>query len=183
MVGLALAIFAAWVKFVFLLPKFDYNALHPYTSFIPIGCYILLRNSTRWLRERVLPAWGEIGKYTLETYICQFHIWMRTTGENGNPKHLLVLTPSIDTPAWFWLNFLLVSAMYLYLSVRLFKITVALKEVVLPNDVPKIKANLARLALGAALTFALGYATRSTFQPAVGPPGSQSHHLAVMASG
>jgi len=181
-VGAVLALFFAWVRYVFLLPKFEYNTLHPYTSFIPIGCYILLRNSTRWLRERVLPAWGEVGKYTLETYICQFHIWMRTTGENGNPKHLLVLTPNIDTPAWFWINFALVTAMYLYLSMRLFKVTVALKEIVLPSDVPKIMSNMARVAVGAMGLAMLGHVTRSAFAPTAGPMGAHGA-LAAIASG
>lgn len=152
------AIFAGWAFFVGALPKFEYNALHPYTSFIPIGCYIFLRNCTRWLRERVLPAWGEIGKYTLETYICQFHIWMRTTGENGNPKYLLVLVPSS-----FWLNFVVVSALYLYVSVRLFKVTVALKDVCVPNSSAAIAKNLSRIAAGAAVFFAAGYATHRAF--------------------
>lgn len=152
------ATFAGWFYFVGALPKFEYNRLHPYTSFIPIGCYIFLRNSTRYLRERVLPAWGEIGKYTLETYICQFHIWMRTTGENGNPKFLLVLVPGS-----FWLNFVLVSALYLYVSVRLFKVTVALKEVCVPNNSAVIVSNFGKIAAGAALFFGAGFATHSAF--------------------
>jgi hypothetical protein len=157
-IGLASAVFAGWVWAVGSLPKFEYNKLHPYTSFVPILCYIFLRNSTRWLRERVLPAWGEIGKYTLETYICQFHIWMRTTGLNGSPKFLLVLVPGS-----FWLNFVVVTALYLYLSVRLFKVTVALKDLVLPNDSAKIVTNLLNCALGAVGFAALGWGTHAFF--------------------
>lgn len=165
-IGAVAAVFAGWFWTVGSLPKFEYNKLHPFTSWIPILCYIFLRNSTRWLRERVLPAWGEIGKYTLETYICQFHIWMRTTGLNGNPKFLLVLVPGS-----FWINFVVVTALYLYLSVRLFKVTVALKDLVLPNDSAKIGANLLNCALGAVAFAALGWGTHAFFSL---PPNASS---------
>ncbi|KAG8468641.1 hypothetical protein KFE25_013724 [Diacronema lutheri] len=157
-IGAVTAVFACWFYWVGALPKFEYNRLHPYTSFIPIGCYVFLRNCTRWLREHVLPAWGEVGKYTLETYICQFHMWMRTTGENGNPKFLLVLVPGS-----FWLNFALVSALYLFVSIRLFKLTVALKELCVPNSTRAIGVSFARIGAGAALAFAAGYATHAAF--------------------
>ncbi|KAJ1638203.1 10 TM acyl transferase domain found in Cas1p-domain-containing protein [Pavlovales sp. CCMP2436] len=152
------SVFAAWFVLIGCKGKFEYNALHPYTSFIPIGCYIFLRNSTRWLREHVLPAWCEIGKYTLETYICQFHIWMRTTGENGNPKSLLVFLPG-----WFWLNFVVVSAFYVFLSIRLFKITLALKDICVPNDVRAIVINVSKIGSGAVGFAALGLATHRAF--------------------
>jgi hypothetical protein len=38
-----------WYTRIFLLPKFDYNGLHPYYSFIPIIYYILVRN--------LMPEW------------------------------------------------------------------------------------------------------------------------------
>ena len=43
-------------------------------------------------------AW--CGKVTLETYILQFHIWMKTTGINGSPKFLMVWLPG-----WFYTHF------------------------------------------------------------------------------
>ena len=64
---------------------------------------------------------------TLETYILQFHIWMKTTGINGSPKHLMVWIPG-----FYWTNFLLTSATYIYISYRVFKITVALRDVAVP---------------------------------------------------
>ncbi|XP_062078173.1 protein REDUCED WALL ACETYLATION 3-like [Humulus lupulus] len=45
-----------WFEYIYKLDKVSYNKLHPYTSWIPIT----------WL-----------GKVTLETYISQFHIWLR----------------------------------------------------------------------------------------------------------
>jgi hypothetical protein len=71
---------------------------------------------------------------------------------------LLVLVPGS-----FWINFVVVTAFYLYLSVRLFKVTVALKDLVLPNDTAKIGANLLNCALGAVVFAALGWGTHAFF--------------------
>jgi hypothetical protein len=62
--------------------KQDYNWWHPFISFIPILCFVTLRNSHRVLRNyhSVLFAW--LGKCSLETYVLQYHIWLAgdTTG-------------------------------------------------------------------------------------------------------
>eukprot|EP00930_Biecheleria_cincta_P044591 TRINITY_DN3068_c0_g1_i1.p1 TRINITY_DN3068_c0_g1~~TRINITY_DN3068_c0_g1_i1.p1 ORF type:complete len:518 (-),score=80.27 TRINITY_DN3068_c0_g1_i1:190-1743(-) len=73
---LALSAGAAWVYFVFMQEKKSYNELHPYTSFVPITVYLILRNFTAALRSRYLWLFAYLGKVTLETYIFQFHIWM-----------------------------------------------------------------------------------------------------------
>merc|ERR550537_562709 len=94
----ALAAFTAWWFEIYSLDKYDYNAVHPYTSFIPITAYIVVRNLTPQLRNYYLHMWAFLGKTTLETYIAQFHIWMRTTGPNGNPKFLLMMVGN------YWIN-------------------------------------------------------------------------------
>ena len=66
-----------------MLPKRAYNAVHPFTSFIPIFCYMVLRNCSPTLRRYHMHLFAWCGKVTLETYILQFHIWMKTTGING----------------------------------------------------------------------------------------------------
>merc|ERR1719261_1091372 len=90
---------------VFSLDKYAYNGYHPYTSWLPILVYILLRNLTPALRARYVHLFTFLGQVTLETYILQFHVWMKTTGLNGSPKFLLVLIEG-----HFWLNFAVVSA-------------------------------------------------------------------------
>eukprot|EP00667_Euglena_gracilis_P010834 EG_transcript_11052 len=72
-----------WYTSVFALKKLEYNQLHPFTSFIPITLYIILRNISSRLRRYHLGFFAWMGKITLETYICQFHVWMLTTGPNG----------------------------------------------------------------------------------------------------
>jgi hypothetical protein len=130
--ALLAATFAAgawWYTHYFALPKRQYNKVHPFTSFVPIFLYLVLRNLTEALRRRHLHLFAWCGKITLETYILQFHIWMKTTGINGSPKFLLVWLPG-----WYWTNFVLASAIYIFLSYRVFLITAALRDVVIPKE-------------------------------------------------
>jgi len=125
-VGVLMAVLVVgglWWQNVFMLHKYDYNKCHPYTSALPIACFLLLRNCVPFLRQRYLYFFAFLGKYTLETYIFQFHIWMRTTGLNGSPKFLLVWIPG-----HYWANFALLSVVYLGISVRFFKLTAVLSE-------------------------------------------------------
>eukprot|EP00672_Neobodo_designis_P015591 CAMPEP_0174828128 /NCGR_PEP_ID=MMETSP1114-20130205/1152_1 /TAXON_ID=312471 /ORGANISM="Neobodo designis, Strain CCAP 1951/1" /LENGTH=656 /DNA_ID=CAMNT_0016061837 /DNA_START=95 /DNA_END=2065 /DNA_ORIENTATION=+ len=113
---------------IFNLPKKEYNALHPYTSFIPITLYILARNLFPTLRRWHMHLFEYLGKITLETYIAQFHVWMATTGVNGAPKRLLKFVPG----EWPMVNFVVASAVFFVVSMRLFHNTNALKAFVLP---------------------------------------------------
>ena len=123
-----LGIGAYWFHTYFMLPKLSYNRIHAYTSWVPILCYCVLRNLSPALRRWHMASFAWTGKVTLETYILQFHIWMKTTGINGSPKHLMVWIPG-----FYWTNFLLTSATYIYISYRVFKITVALRDVAVPK--------------------------------------------------
>jgi len=129
LLGLTLSVGAWWFMSFFSLPKRSYNAVHPYTSFIPIFLYLVLRNLTEPLRKRHMHLFAWCGKITLETYILQFHIWMKTTGVNGSPKYLMVWLPG-----WYWTNFIVVSTVYVALSFRVFHITAALRDVVIPKE-------------------------------------------------
>ena len=49
--AVTLAVSYWWYNAYYLLPKLEYNVVHPYTSWIPITCFIILRNLTQGLRS------------------------------------------------------------------------------------------------------------------------------------
>ncbi|GAB5360132.1 hypothetical protein AAMO2058_000601100 [Amorphochlora amoebiformis] len=118
-IGLAL-----WVNEIFLLPKLRYNEHHAYTFWIPLLGYIFIRNCSETLRGYHLDLLTRMGKITLETYLMQHHIWL-----TSNAKTLLVIIPGSPL-----CNFFVVSMIYLFLSNRLFRLTVGLRAMLVPND-------------------------------------------------
>lgn len=56
---------------IYCLPKAEYNAVHPFTSWIPITLFIVVRNLLPTLRLYHLRLYGWLGCITLETYISQ----------------------------------------------------------------------------------------------------------------
>jgi len=127
----------AWTQSIFSMQKLEYNKHHPYWFWIPLLVYIFIRNISFTLRSYHLGLLTRMGKITLETYLMQHHIWL-----TSNAKTLLVFIPGSPL-----VNFFFVSVVYLYLSYRLFRLTVALRAMLIPND-----AGVARTLLLVMLT-------------------------------
>ncbi|KAI0145989.1 Cas1p-domain-containing protein [Hypoxylon sp. NC0597] len=56
--------------------KQQYNQIHPFVSWIPILCFVVLRNSHHVARHAYLALPAALGKISLETYVLQYHIWL-----------------------------------------------------------------------------------------------------------
>uniref|UniRef100_A0A061S981 Acetyltransferase-related family protein n=1 Tax=Tetraselmis sp. GSL018 TaxID=582737 RepID=A0A061S981_9CHLO len=142
----------AWYSHIYVLPKLEYNAIHPYTSWIPITVWMIARNILPRMRVVSLGIFGWLGCITLETYIGQFHTWLSTSIPDGQPVNLLVFLPEYSL-----LNFMLVTAVYVYVSHRFFQLTNTLKQAAIPGrDTFKVGVNCFVIAVTGVLLWTAG---------------------------
>ena len=117
-------IFGAWCVLVLPLEKYRYNRVHPYTSWIPITVYVIVRNLWPALRVRYVHLFAWLGKITLETYLSQLHIYLQS-----NAKHLIMYIAGYP-----FMNFSLATTVYLTASYQLFHVTGEFSAFLLPTD-------------------------------------------------
>ncbi len=129
------------------LEKLAYNQKNAYFGVaVPLLTYIYVRNLTPFLRTRYLEPLHSLGKITLETYLMQHHIWL-----TSNAKTLLVVVPGHPK-----LNMVVVTVSHVLVSRELFRLTMSLRGMCLPDDLGACLRNLTGIAatIGAAIAVA-----------------------------
>jgi len=142
------ALFAWWLRDIFVLKKLQYNQFNAYTGMIPVLGYIFLRNCHPFLRRWYVYPLYEFGKTTLETYLLQHHVWL-----TSNAKTVFTVLPGMPKS-----NFLVCTVIFIALSRKTFRVVAALRTHVLPdNDARLCARNLGALAgaMAALYTIAL----------------------------
>jgi len=126
-----------WASEIFPLPKLEFNSWNPYTFMIPLLSYLFFRNLSPWLRKVHLGILANIGKYTLETYLMQHHVWL-----TSNAKTVLVFVPGFPK-----INLLLVTCLYFAYARRIFRVTMTTRALLIPDD-PSYSAYLLAMFAG-----------------------------------
>jgi hypothetical protein len=105
--------------FIYVYPndKKTYNSLHPYYFWIPLLTYVFVRNWSPCSRRYHSSSLAKMGKITLETYLMQHHIWLA-----NDAKALYVVIPNAP-----FINLLVTTVTYVFVALRLFRITVVLR--------------------------------------------------------
>lgn len=113
-----------WLVYCYSLDKLAYNLTHSYFTIIPLTSYIFFRNITPFVRSGVSMSLHDLGKTTLETYLLQHHIWL-----TSNAKTLWTIIP--EHP---WINFALATIIFFSVSKELYRLTMSLRGMILPDD-------------------------------------------------
>ena len=145
--ALAIAFFM-WTRAVFILPKLEYNQMHPYFFWVPLLFYVMVRNSSTYIRTFHSNLLAQMGKITLETYLLQHHIWL---ADNAKSRFILI-------PEYPLTNMCITTAIYVYMSFRMFRITIGLRAMLIPNSKMEAFTNLAVLGVSFGFFYLFSYA-------------------------
>jgi hypothetical protein len=135
-----------WYTDIYTLPKYEFNAAHPYWFWIPIMTFVYFRNLTPTLRSYHSALLNWLGKITLETYLLQFHIFMVAKNADGSwaPKKLLSLVPEYPL-----VNMLVCGLVYVACAKISFNATLSLRDACIGDLTPREMLRKLPYALGA----------------------------------
>jgi N-acetylneuraminate 9-O-acetyltransferase len=145
---LFLALSIWWIVEIYTLSKIEYNLVHSYYAIIPLTAYIFFRNITPWIRSGVSMSMHDLGKTTLETYLLQHHVWL-----TSNAKTLLTIVPGHP-----WINFALATILFFLLAKELYRLTMSLRGMILPDDQNIAFYNSLGLTIILTSVYAIAYA-------------------------
>jgi N-acetylneuraminate 9-O-acetyltransferase len=84
----------------------DYNWWLPYISCVPILSFLTLRNCHRLLRNYHSAAFAWLGRFSIEVYVLQYHIWL--AGDSSGLLRLGLFNQwteaAILTPSFLWIS-------------------------------------------------------------------------------
>ncbi|KAG5176949.1 10 TM acyl transferase domain found in Cas1p-domain-containing protein [Tribonema minus] len=163
-----LSAFVWWAAIILPQPKLQYNSSNAYFGVaIPLLTYIFLRNLSPALRGYYVEPLHSIGKTTLETYLMQHHVWL-----TSNAKTALTLVPGSPR-----LNMIVAGVLYVLVSRELYRLTMSLRGMLLPDARAACLRNLG----GILALFALALGAAALLQR--GGAGALSITLAACAAG
>ena len=109
--------------------KFVHNRWHPYISNLPILAFVILRNAHHHLRNFHSSIFAWLGRCSLETFILQFHIWLA-----GDTKGLLSLGVFGPVGAGKWIEFCILTSVFVWISWRVASATGIITEWILKGN-------------------------------------------------
>lgn len=150
--ALAMGAVTIWWFFQhYMQDKMAYNLTHSYFAIIPLISYIFFRNITPTVRSGVSMSMHDLGKTTLETYLLQHHIWL-----TSNAKTLLTIVPGHP-----WINFALATILFFTVSKELYRLTMSLRGMIMPDDKAVTWTNSIGMGLVVAVSFGCAFALHS----------------------
>ena len=142
--------FLIWHQTCLPLPKFTYNSIHPYTSWVPVIVLIVLRNILPVMRRHYIHLFAWLGKITLETYLSQVHVYLQ-----ANAKALIVYIPGYPL-----LNFSLATIIFLAISYTVFHLTPQFSSWLFPKNYREMAKHVACVGIVFSLAGSLAVATK-----------------------
>lgn len=121
----SLAVLLAYCLIAFVCTvKTTYTSLHAFVSVPVIIAYVIVRNSTEYLRSRSIPYFEWIGCFSLETFVLQYHIWL-----NFDAVGTLVIFPASEL-----VNFVVCTTLFVFISEATAAASVYIVKTVVPKD-------------------------------------------------
>ena len=112
-----------WPALGSITEKPEYNSWVPYISVLPILSFVVIRNCNRYLRNFYSSIFAWLGRYSLETFTLQFHIWLA-----ADTKGILRLGLGR------WWDFLVVTVLFFWISWHVGRATGVITNWIIDTD-------------------------------------------------